>query len=531
MMPENFKNEGQYHFFGENRLVFIKPRDSRGNRTERSEVPGKKSPKTPQEILTQTTTMLERLKADPFAPREGQAPNTHTNTRVHTREATPPKPYYKKSVEAAERAVKLSGRREARETLLMQGVHENLYRQYMNPGFMMHLRVQPGGLPEKIYPALDLIMKYPDAFEYNSQGGNILHIVKKRPYNKQPSAIADNFLVVMEGGEGDISRVRSNNFDADLKSNGRLPWVSNAEFANNLGLYNKMWTSEHVKYLHGGEYQKWATSGRPPEGWSKIFRGSFEKIDPAMKEIYVAMNIDFPQRFVDLVASRGLAFEQNDPRVKDVIERQKTQGKTYEEITRDGYGSMGKFKISVLADPELPGVFQIYTLNYTRNPLRVSAEGYVLRQDENGVWATDPRYTDGVRRNYYYRENGGKNKDLLTADTELPADDRKRMEDAEKESDDKSPTAERVRRMYELIEKREKVDKALYAETVLAKLHEVTMYLLPANQQADYYYNYVKSVDDPLWHKDGAKRILDSDVLKFDETRNNGVARILGVTF
>ena len=538
-MSGNIINHGFFDPFRENRLVF---------REKAGEAPKKKR-KTPEQIRKDTRALLERLSGDPFAQTEEKKkkprPRTHTDTQRHTREAYEPRPYYPESVRIAERAVALSGRREAKETRLMQGVHENLYRQYMNPSFMMHLQAQPGELPKKIYPILDLIMQHPDDFDYVSKGHGVLHIVKRKPFKGRPSVIQDNFLVVMEGGAGSITRVRNGSFDKPLKLGDKIPWISNDQFNRDLPLYNKLWNTTVSNYLLAGGYREWARSDQTPEGYKKLKARMYQEVgikEKEVVEIYVAMNILFPQRFVDLVRARNLGWELTDPRVKRILDTQPYQGKTYEDITTHGYGKNGKLRITVLADPDNPGIYLMYTQSTRYQPLRVNMLGQVMRQAKDGSWAPDARYEDNVRRRYYYRENGGKNKDLLhpdpskkeVGDTTITAEERARMEHAETESKTGSKTDKEVADMYDLIEKRQKVDAVLYTSKDLAKLEHITLYLLTDAQKRDPKVLALiakkMAQRDYKWFRQGIKRTLDHEdlpILRAD--RNAYVAGVLGV--
>lgn len=523
-MFKEVKKYEEDNFFAEKRLIFIGPRDR--ERTGSGEVPpGERL--TGEEIRKRTAERLARLRAGKPPADRVEVPAsvrpTHTRADIHTREEEEPAPDYAESGEAADKGLKMSGKLEAKETLLLQGVHENLYTQYMNPAFMMHLRME--GLSDKVYPILDLIMRHPYDFEYKPQGGEILHIVKKEPKDKMSADIADNFLVVMETSEGHISKVRNDAFEKDLKVNDKLPWMANEEFKRNLVLYNQRWGSEHARYLYAEEYQKWDKAGRPASEWPAIFKNSFEPISDAMKDIHVAMNIDFPQHYVDLVTRRNLTFEQTDPRVADVVARHVGQGKTYDNITKNGYGPSGMLHISVMADPVLPDVYQIYTTNFIRNPLRVNGMGYIMRQADDGSWDIDPRYKENVRRDYYSK-NPEARVDLELADIT-------RMNETEQKNTANSPTAVRETQINALVVRREKVDREMWKgedEVPTSKLQEIAIYLLPPHQQTPHHHAYIKASNDRVWLRKGAKSILDTDVPRLDGSRNDYVAGLLGIT-
>jgi len=542
-MFKDLKNHELFNFFEENRLVFIQ------------EAPRKKRPgKSPKQIREETADRLAKLHSeDLFGIEEDEKKPglaTHTDKQRHTRETYEPKPYYQESVDTARRAVALSGRREARETALIQGVHENLYTQYMNPGFMMYLHAQPGKLLEKLYPVLDLIMKHPDDFEYVSKGGEILHIIKKKPYKGRPKAIDDNFLVVMEGGEGNITRVQNGSFDAELKEKGKIPWVSNDSFNKKLPLYNKMWSSAQKAHATAAGYSDWYFNDGTVSGFAALQKRTFEsmaKEEHELKELYVAMNILFLQRFTDLIAARGLQWEGEDAGIQVVVDAQKKQGKTFEDITVHGRGEGGQLFAVVLADPNVEGLYLIHTSSTRRNPIRVNLKGQVMRRAADGSWKPDVRYTDNVRRNYYYREDKGANKDLLTADTELTDEEKKRMADAEgedtpprkndsaEERAKDSETVKEVERMYALIEEREKVDVVLFKEKDAELLQRIMIYLLPTQKKGELAMEYIANFGNRKkrqWLRNGIKRTLDNeDVPKVDGNRNRKVGEMLGIAW
>lgn len=508
-MLECFKNHGEFEFFAEKRLIFQKTKPS----TSPSVDPVNKS----LSRLEANVQMMEDRK--PLTPSTSVAAETQTDVNNHSRTSKLSKRLSEKSAAIAERRDALNGKLEAKETKLMQEVHESLYTEYMNPGFMIHLRMK--GLADKVIPVLNLIMEHPGDFDYNIVGGN-KHITKLTPYKGRPSVISDDFLVIIEK-RGRILKVRNKDANEDFGKGSKDPWKSNAEFNKKMGLYHERWNSEYTRYL------SYRDENDPQDK-----EDAFKNIEGWLKNIIVALNIDFPQRFVDKVAIRGLNFEQTDGRVRDILSVQSRQGKNYEDLVKPADASAGipdKWLIWVLTDPNLPGLYQIHTYNYEHNPLVVDRMGHIMQQDTNGKWVPDARYGESVRRKYY-RDN----KRARDADPNLTYEDKIRMHDLNQQefpaaTGPPSPAAEKARKIAEFIAKRQIVDEALFNESPevsLETLRNIAKRI--ATKQGPKFRSKIDGITNPRQLKNGIKGVLDLDMPTLDETRNTLVANILGVT-
>ncbi len=523
-MLECFNNHWEFDFFADKRLVFQKAKPSR-------------RPLTSKKALSRIERRLKKLQErKPITPSVGI---TNKDVNRHTRTSELSKPLDKKSADIAERRDALDGKLEARETKRMQEAHESLYTEYMNPAFMIHLRMK--GLADEVIPVLNLIMEHPGDFDYKIVGGN-KHITKLKPYKGRPSAISDDFLVIIEKG-GRILKVRNKdakwkpekNVDEDFGKGGKDPWMSNAEFNKKMGLYDEQWTSEHSRHLYNREYQEWEANGRQPPGkYEELLRKSFDNIHGSLQNIHVAMDIDFPQRFVDKINIRNLQFENDNEQVKEILRVHPTQGKTYEDITRRAYDSPdyeGQWNIWVLTDPALPGLYQIYTERYEQNPLVVDLMGHIMHQDTNGKWVPDARYGESVRRKYY-RDN----KKAREADPNLTDEDKKRMDELDLEefpvgTGAPSAAAERARKIAEFTAKRQTVDEALFEESpevTLETLRKIAKKI--ATDQGPEFRSKIDGITDPRQLKNGIKGVLDLDMPTLDERRNKLAASILGIS-
>jgi len=516
-MLECFKNHGEFEFFAEKRLIFGKSKKPSGSPSKKPSSKG----------LRNINAIWKEISGrKPLTP----SPSTPANTDVnrHTRTSEKPKYLNKKSAEDAERRDALNGKLEARETKRMQEVHESLYTEYMNPAFMMHLRMK--GLADKVIPVLNLIMEHPGDFDYKVVGGN-KHITKLKPYKGRPSDISDDFLVIIEKGgrilevcNKDAKWTPEKNVNKDFRNGGKALWKPNAEFNGKMGLYHKRWNSEYNRYL---SYRD--------EDDLQDREDAFKNIEGWLKNIIVALNIDFPQRFVDKVNIRQLNFEQTDGRVRDILSIQSRQGKNYEDLVKPADASAGipdKWLIWVLTDPNLPGLYQIYTYNYEHNPLVVDSMGHIMHQDTNGKWVPDARYSESVRRKYY-RDN----KKVREADPNLTAEDKARMDRLDIEegftavTGTPSLSADKARKIAEFTAKRQKVDNALFSnspEVPLKTLQDIAKQI-STNQSSEYLKQF-DGIKDPKRLQNGIKGVLNLDIPTLNETRNNLVATILNVT-
>ncbi len=486
-----WRNHQEFEMFAEKRLIYNGP---------------KKSPKsTPSDadIAKGTADLLGMLRGDvEHKKAEEKAPTYHTDKRKTTRPLKAPKPRHTKSVEIAKKAVKLKGVMDPIEVKRMQGTHEKIYEHYINPAFIAY--VEQMGKPEgqkksnadKIFAALDIAMNNPYGLEYRSAGTNRVEVVKRSPYTDANKDVPNDFRIVLER-KGYITHVAGINLKT---AEDEVPWVDSEQYTKQMRDYRERWTAEHVRYLYGDSYKQWIAKGRPEGEWPKIFKNSFEPISEDMKRLHVLHNIGFPKRFVAMVKARGLQFELNDPRFKDIELHQAKQGKTYKEITEEGYGPDGKLQIMVVADPELDGVYQIWTRGNFEDPVRVNKEGYMLTQDTDGQWKPDPRYVQSVRYGYY-----AQNKDAMD---NLDAKEKAEVEQGAKNAEKQAQAREKAK---EAREKRKKVDEKI-DKADINKLKEVAITVWP--QYKDAIEN--KKEGDEAFMRKTIKDLLDKDPSKID---------------
>ncbi len=530
-MFKDFKKYGEFELFSENRLLFVRPR--KGERRPRYSPKGANL--TPAERKKRLAELATDLDNEKFAGTPYKAPKhptpTHTEDR-HTRTKTAPTPYYKKSAEIASERVKLAGQMNAIETKKMQGIHYALYKQYMNPAFMMHLRMttlpDKSALADTVFPLLDMVMKQPDQFDYRSKGGNITHIVRREPYTKKAEKdkkneidIPKDFLVVMEGKDGAISRVEGSKKKANLMVNGKFPWISNEKFRKDMEIYQARWTNELVANLYDEDT---ATQ----KEWEKKFKNSFGKISGPIKDIYETMNIDFPKRFLGMIDSRKMRFELEDPQVMALRTHMLKQGKNYDDITKRGYGPNGKFQVAVLPDKQTGG-YTIHTRTFQKNPIHVDKEGYILRPQADGRWKRDTRYEEKVRREYYRDPNHAKAKTDLG---KKPAE-RDRMNKINLKDTPNSPTDLHQKKIQEFIFRREAVDQKVYDKsTTMRELKDAAKEVRDPSKPDEYNARRDLAIEASNDRKKLQKEIkitLDGDLGKLDHTRNDKAAVALNL--
>jgi hypothetical protein len=315
-----------------------------------------------------------------------------------TRELIPPKSDHPESVETAMNGLAMKKYMDPKEVVLMQAMHEEIYDQYINPAFIMYLKKT--GLSDKVYPALNLLVAHPEAFEYLDKGNGRVEI-KRRNLTDDPIFVPDDFLVVIDGTNKEVTRVNG----VDLaKPNGSISWMQNTEYSGRMKNYRDEFNSVHQRLLYGDRYKKWERNGKQPaEEWKTIFADSFKGIPEDLKVIHVVDNIDFPRRLVDLVEARHLSFELSSPDYQNLKAQQQVQGKSFREITSEGFGEYGKLHVSVFTDEQNPGVYALYTRSAIDAPVRVNTKGYMMVDAGGGKWVPDPRYNEALSRDYYAR--------------------------------------------------------------------------------------------------------------------------------
>lgn len=327
--------------------------------------------------------------------------DTDTHQEVaRTRNYTKLPPNHSESGEIAKEAVAMQGYLSPTEVTRMQTVHEDLYEQYLNPGMMHHL-IQTGQT-NATYAALNLVLQYPYAFEYQEKKYGRVEIVKRRPYTEENEDIPDSFKVVIETRGGYLTEAGG----LDLTgAKGTPPWMEHKEYNRQMVHYRARFENAYQQHGDWDTYYDVDENWPEPQRMQKLLDllvAPYEKIVPEMQIIYKVENVDFPRRLVQLIEARQLGFEINDPRFRDLKYHQEHQGTTYEEITRQRYEPHNKLQLVVIADPEMEGIYAIYTRgNYEGEPLRVTRQGYMLTRNQEGNWVIDPRYTDAVKRKYY----------------------------------------------------------------------------------------------------------------------------------
>lgn len=528
-MLNYLKKYGEFEFFAENRLIFKRRLKKSTDADAAEQLPG-----ASEGLIKDMQAQLAELRGEVKPPKAAPKKRTFHTERKDTRTVTPVTPHYKESVTIAKEALVMEEHLDRNEALLMQMVHNNLYAQYMNPAFMLYL--SQSNLSEKVYPELDRVMKNPEYFSYVNKGNDRVEIVKRPPHdadkgdvdkNKAFADIPNDFLVVMETKDGHITQVGT----LGLKKGSDIPWISNEKYNKDMPIYLGRWTNEHTRYLYGDEYKKWVAAGRPPEKWPGIFKNSFEPISETIKAIHVANNIEFPKRFVAMVRKRHLEFELEDPGFLDVEVHQKKQGETYDEITKEGYGEGGKLQVMVVADPDkklqekFGAVYQIWTRENRPNPLRVTAQGYILRQREDGSWDVDPRYHQAVRRRYY-ADTPEARVGLKGGATGKEA---RELEELDRKVGEAVEAQEKAKKLKK---KREQVDKAV-REAEIDKLKEVAKAIGSESQDPEHIRKRNEAIDkmneDQL--RNGIKDILDGKAGGTPEDNLNKAGAILGVEF
>jgi|GEM_PF-6243389 len=435
-MLTRFNHFGDSAFYGEKRLVYKDPE--------------KPKPPTEKELLDSTAGLLRQLQAQ-VATRPGTTPapdrQTYHTERRDTRMLVEPPKNDPDAVKQTGEALALGGYLSKKEVENMQSTQNHLYEHYMNPAFMLYLQRRGGGLYEKVYTALDLVLKNPYEFEYVPATGNQqkLEIVKRRPYKS--NGIPNDFKIVLETADGYITNVNGDN----LKGAGSedIPWMPNSEYNKKMKDYLEQWQiGQHNKRL-GSRYKAWKANGsQPPEEGEKIRMDSFTSVPADLKTIHVLNNIKYPERFIALVQARNLGWEATDPRYVSFLEHQKQQGKDYEDITKNN-----KLFVMVVADQELEGVYQIWTSKNDEErtePLRVTKEGFMLENlggPASPRWVKDRRYTDALQNRYYKQNPDAKKK--------LSPEERKEQEDRETKEKERKEEEERKAQ-----EAKDKLDKA-----------------------------------------------------------------------
>jgi len=324
----------------------------------------------------------------PESPRSELSSKYHTE-REDTRTISEIEASHPGASETVDLALKAKGKMDPKEALLMQKTHEEVYEQYINPSFIQYLKQT--GLSDTVFSQLDLLMRYPNDFEYLDKGNFEVEIIKRRPHTKERSHIPDTFRLVMATAEQEITRVGGLKL---TKDNGTTPWQSNYDYNRRMTLYRERFKNEQHRNLYGPDFwQKYQALNQLPEierirAWKNMLDDSYVSVSGPIKALYELDNVDFPKRYVDLVQARHFDFEVNHPSFLNVKNHQRVQGKNYKEIT----SQRDKLQIVVIADPKHPGVYQIITRAAKDNPVRIDKRGYLLLPQEDGSYAPDPRY-------------------------------------------------------------------------------------------------------------------------------------------
>lgn len=504
-MFECHKKSGNFEFFAEKRLIFGGSKKPSG---------GKESGAS-EGLEKDIDAQLAAMRSG--APVPGAKPSkkvpAYSTKRENIRTITPTIPNYRESVIKAEKLAMMKGYMHRDEVLQMQSAHEDLYVQYMNPDFMQYLRQlsevkdpesnkKVSGLNEKVYEAIDLVLKNPEHFEYLDKGNERIEIIKRRIPHKprkpkkgaEFSKIPKDFLIVMETKERHITSVRSTGVNKQFKKGSDIPWLSNKEYNKKMPLFRARWMASYK--LHRDEARKNLPLTQPKrnEAWRNTAINAFKDIkDTSMKDLFALDNIEFPKRFVAMVKARGLDFELTDPQFLDVVANQDDQGETYKEITEDG-----ELYVVVTADPDIPGAYQISTADVT---LRVDDAGFILRESpDDGKWRPDPRYHKAVLDKYY--------RDHPDAIIDLPKSEAKEVKGLGKKTSD---IAESNKKQVEIQKKREEVDEALN-KADLETLKKVAKSMTTNKAHHD----NIDRIDDIKWFLDRIGPMLDADPSKVE---------------
>ncbi|MBU0706531.1 hypothetical protein KJ657_02655 [Patescibacteria group bacterium] len=408
-MFKDLKKHLESEIFAEKRLIFgdtDKPRPSA------------------DQLAQDSATLLQQLSAAVEANKKGgrrkPATSTHETspTPVHTRrqdtrELYRPPEHYEKSVDIAETTIKLKDKLSPSEVQLMQDVQGNLHEQYMNPGFMHYLTQK--GLADKVYPALDRVIKAPADFEYRTLGNNTVEIVKRKPETGANKDIDNNFVIVLKTEKGSIARVNDGKNDVNLETTGGIDWMTNDEYNKQMAEYRARFWTEYEQNGKWKEYAEvdliWPLGSARDKRMIELATEPYMQISADMQKIFELENIQFPNRLIAMIEKRGLNFEQTDLRFAALKDRMTKQGKTYAEMTQGRYANPSKFQLLVIQHPEVKGAYRILMRpeNFTEGAenqdviLDITKEGYFLVQTEDGKWQVDPRYKNYVWRDYYIK--------------------------------------------------------------------------------------------------------------------------------
>jgi len=521
-MQINKDNMMDYEFFAEKRLVFL--RDQEKDKPK-DVVSGSKKKMTPKETAEAIRKLHEEVASADFrgaSRRSRRRRRTHTEDQI-TRTMTPVRPSYRESAELAEQAINLEGELDAKETAGMQAANEKLYAQYMNPAFMQYLR---NGLePAKkdiVDKAMRLVVERPSDFSYEPQADKTVHIVKRKPYNKDRKDIDNDFKIVMEppGNAVEVNGI-------PLKVDGKVPWMEDSKFNKHAPTYFERWRSEFAIFWRNYKDKPMTEQER-----QEMKDKAYKSISGPMKDIHMTMHVYFTRRLRALMEARQLKFELEDPQVKDFFHHQDAQGKTYEDITTNGYGRNGGLRLMVVANPKFPGIYEIYTRTFYENPMVVSYEGYIMRPTEDGRgWEPDIRYGEAVRREYYKKHKKGWEHGGLTPE------ERKRMEEADKQDKKDSEAAKFAEKMERWRKAREDVDQRLYDlcktrdraqwERELSILHDVAIavsYVEGESPQARAKRAAnIRTISNSNQVKSGIDEYLDAEFMRIRVPNSNNV--------
>lgn len=537
-MLECSKNHGEFEFFAEKRTVFKKKLPSL------SEARGQ---------MRKMRGELKELRADISEPEKARkkrkkkkkptAPEVHAMPFVASRTLGEAEDFefYPESVAAAKKGIELGGTLDKIEVENMQNLHEHLYTQYMNPAFMLYLSqmdsLEPKeGVSKKVYDALDLIVKYPFAFDYQYLDNNIIHIVKRRPYvvkgkpvNKD---IPNEFKVVLKTDQARIAEV--NGIDLEAKQ----PLMTHEKYAKQMPAYRERFMEALEKSEDAGSddfyvvLDEWDIGPERTKKLRELLLEPYQNIPPPMQRIFEVEHVKFPKCLISLIEARGLEFEIEDPRFKQLKRNYDRQGKTYEELTKfkiktaedvdheDPEYVPDKYRIIVRAHPEAEEAYLIIMAPDNASEdrgetLTVSKEGYIMEQGPDGKWRPDSRYNKHTIRLRYYEK-------YPAALADLTDKERKQLA-AESEEINKAIGEDTKTR--EIAKKRDEINPALDGAG-LALLAKVAKALASDDEDLEVLDEYLEEGGD-----EKELRKIIKDTLTDEPDKLGAAAKALGVSF
>jgi hypothetical protein len=289
----------------------------------------------------------------------------------------------------------------------MERSQKDIYRHYISPTFLIYLKKE--NKFDRVIPAFDLAVQYPDKFKYNERKPGVVEITKRSPYAKVDGEdlIPDDFRMVIEHGY--ITQVGPTKLkDAE----GGIPWQEGHEF-------NQRIASKQRQFL------ELTTSDHFLEEYD-TFHEMLDAVPQDLAMYFEVMKLILPHHIGDLIEKRNETFQidpdrdgegRNSAGYQEFLRLLENHPESIDEMKRDPDKANSNFHVG--NSPDRPNIFDVYAPGF-RRLITVDRHGYLrlpdLEDSENLSTTPNPHYNNRIPAEYYrnhpkakeYREDAKK---------------------------------------------------------------------------------------------------------------------------